>query len=946
MRSNGLCVADRSTDELLRDFQSQNGVSQAAFEEIVRRYAGMVYSVCLQVTRDVHDAEDATQAAFLTLALRAKTAENIKYLGPWLQKVARRLSLDIMRAKNRRKKREERRGELARLFQQDRDPRNGLDRAEMSDVIRDELGKLPAKYRLPLILHYFGGMRPEEVARELGYKPSTLGVRLHRGRKMLADSLAGRGITISAAMLTTVLAGLVHQGIGDNVIAQASLAAAGLSTNGELPAALISARVLGLTRHAASAMMWAKAKAVIATMLMATTALAGSAQIIRAITPIELNLHLLNPMYWIRTMLRSPVSAPRFSSIEPASSIPLNPLPSDHYSGAAADRLAPPVANRSAVQSILGGSPGGIDVEDAGATLSMMTQNLEEAPVLGVSSGSASMAVTQAARLDPPIARLQDPALLATFSSPDSFPAGFVLDPATRAIFHSSGSRQFDQLVLGSRTGAFDSYVMSGSAQLTANRLVVGESASGKFDQSGGQVHIAGDLILAQQRDIVGSYHLDGTALLTARNEYIGFGGAGQLVQTGGTNIATAVHIAQQPGSRGTYTLNGGSLRVRDRLEVAVGGSARFDQSGGEVSVGDGTVPGTLSVGVREDSDGHFEMSGGTLHAGKIVVGDAGNGNLVQSGGVTSVNSYHVGDQITGTGNAILSRGDLQIGPAGSVIVGNMGNGTFVVGYPRGAFNIHESAPNAGVELKIRARSTGKGTFVGFGDVALTGPIVQNGRVIADGFGQSRELDLSTASFVTNTIDNSEAGGRNGWSAQRGGKLVLPPIKVPYDRTATWGEDPLDPIPDLVNSVRFSVRGVSEPGQAILSLMAADYEHVPTLPSGEQFVGIWGFDRRDLVFGSASLLIRYDDSQIRRVHGDEDSLRLWTFTKNWELVPREWTLSDGTLHLLYGQVGGDFRLFGVSVPLGPPTIPASIPEPGALVVGAIACGALLRRRRL
>ena len=62
------------------------------FEEIVRRYAGMVFNVCLRVTKDKHDAEDATQAVFLTLAVQAKTANGVKYLAPWLQKVAQRLS--------------------------------------------------------------------------------------------------------------------------------------------------------------------------------------------------------------------------------------------------------------------------------------------------------------------------------------------------------------------------------------------------------------------------------------------------------------------------------------------------------------------------------------------------------------------------------------------------------------------------------------------------------------------------------------------------------------------------------------------------------------------------------------------------------------------------------------------------------------------------------------
>src|SRR5678816_1378359 len=54
------------------------------------------------------DAVDATQAVFLNLAVHCKTNDqSITYVGPWLQKVARRVSLDIRRSKKRRAVREE-----------------------------------------------------------------------------------------------------------------------------------------------------------------------------------------------------------------------------------------------------------------------------------------------------------------------------------------------------------------------------------------------------------------------------------------------------------------------------------------------------------------------------------------------------------------------------------------------------------------------------------------------------------------------------------------------------------------------------------------------------------------------------------------------------------------------------------------------------------------------
>ena len=66
----------------------------------MRRYSGMVYSVCYQVTRNAHDAEDAAQATFLTLAVQHKSSRSVKYVGPWLQHVAYRTSLDLRRSRS------------------------------------------------------------------------------------------------------------------------------------------------------------------------------------------------------------------------------------------------------------------------------------------------------------------------------------------------------------------------------------------------------------------------------------------------------------------------------------------------------------------------------------------------------------------------------------------------------------------------------------------------------------------------------------------------------------------------------------------------------------------------------------------------------------------------------------------------------------------------------
>src|SRR4051812_45525419 len=188
----------KSAKELLEEFRSTG--ANAPFEEIVRRYAAMVFGVCLRVTGDKHDAEDAVQAVFLSLALQAKTSREITYVGPWLQKVAHRLALDVKKAKTRRKRREEKLAEQARHLAHVNgnghhangnghsngngysisngnghgtgffggnghvNPADVPGAEELKAVMMEELNKLPAKYRMPLVLHYFGGLSREEMA--------------------------------------------------------------------------------------------------------------------------------------------------------------------------------------------------------------------------------------------------------------------------------------------------------------------------------------------------------------------------------------------------------------------------------------------------------------------------------------------------------------------------------------------------------------------------------------------------------------------------------------------------------------------------------------------------------------------------------------------------------------------------------------------------------------
>ena len=71
--------------ELLEGFTSRDGDdAELAFASLVERHGPMVLRVCRTVLRDAHEAEDAFQATFLILALKARSIRGRDSLTSWL----------------------------------------------------------------------------------------------------------------------------------------------------------------------------------------------------------------------------------------------------------------------------------------------------------------------------------------------------------------------------------------------------------------------------------------------------------------------------------------------------------------------------------------------------------------------------------------------------------------------------------------------------------------------------------------------------------------------------------------------------------------------------------------------------------------------------------------------------------------------------------------------
>ncbi len=191
VKDNRSALTDR---ELLRRFATEN--DQSAFAALVRRHTGLVLGVCRRMLLGTADAEDATQAVFVVLARKAGVRWQPS-VANWLYLTARKVSRDARRTAERRAKRERTAAVPEAVSPSDR-----VTGTELLAALDDELDRLPAIYREPLVLCYLDGLSREEAAVRLGVPPGTVKIRLERGRKKLADALTNRGVTAGLGLLT------------------------------------------------------------------------------------------------------------------------------------------------------------------------------------------------------------------------------------------------------------------------------------------------------------------------------------------------------------------------------------------------------------------------------------------------------------------------------------------------------------------------------------------------------------------------------------------------------------------------------------------------------------------------------------------------------------------------------------------------------------------------
>ena len=231
---HGGTTSGLSDRELLERFaarrDAQDEAAEIAFAALVERHGSMVMRVCRGVLGDRHEAEDAFQATFLVLASRARSIRQTSSVGSWLHGVALRVAACARSRAARRRRHEQRRASMISYATQNK--QSGADRPfdDLGRVLHEEIGRLPEKYNVAVVLCYLEGLTHEQAADQLGWPVGTVRRRLAWARDRLRGRLTRRGL---ASM--SVPAGF----LGTGPVWESSLPALAV------PAALVEATVRG-----------------------------------------------------------------------------------------------------------------------------------------------------------------------------------------------------------------------------------------------------------------------------------------------------------------------------------------------------------------------------------------------------------------------------------------------------------------------------------------------------------------------------------------------------------------------------------------------------------------------------------------------------------------------------------------------------------------------------
>ncbi|MGZ3623253.1 MAG: RNA polymerase sigma factor [Ktedonobacteraceae bacterium] len=165
---------------------SQEG-DQEAFASLVQRHQRRVFNMVLRMLQDYEEASEITQEAFLAAWLGLPSFRGEARFATWLYRIAYNSALkQLQRHKRERYLRAAIEAEQI-LEVVNKKAEDILELRARQAIVREQLEKLPTKYRIVLILRHLQEMTYEEMADILSLPIGTIKTHLFRARHLLKE---------------------------------------------------------------------------------------------------------------------------------------------------------------------------------------------------------------------------------------------------------------------------------------------------------------------------------------------------------------------------------------------------------------------------------------------------------------------------------------------------------------------------------------------------------------------------------------------------------------------------------------------------------------------------------------------------------------------------------------------------------------------------------------
>lgn len=152
-------------------------------QDVWNEFSGQIQNYLKKKVKLQDDADDLLQDIFIKIHGNINQLENQQKLAPWIYRIVHNSLTDYYR-KN-----------IIETSELDEESTASSDEAAEDDVysacvsgcLRVFIDRLPEKYREPLILSDFQGLKQKDIAKEMSLSYSGLKSRVQRGREMIKD---------------------------------------------------------------------------------------------------------------------------------------------------------------------------------------------------------------------------------------------------------------------------------------------------------------------------------------------------------------------------------------------------------------------------------------------------------------------------------------------------------------------------------------------------------------------------------------------------------------------------------------------------------------------------------------------------------------------------------------------------------------------------------------